>query len=107
MVLVLATILYPHKVANEVAKKYIEMVKKYPADPSLGEMLTLGTRATLEGIKVVSIGSIAKGKVEEALSNLATQYQEYTSIEGFKWQVEMLMDMAEAYKAVGMTAPEV
>lgn len=107
MVLVLATIIYPHKVANEVAKKYIEMVQKYPADPSLGEMLALGTRATLEGIKVISVGSIPKGKVEEVMLNLATQYQEYTSIEGFKWQVELLMDMAEAYKAIGMTAPEV
>lgn len=107
MVLVLATIIYPHKVANEVAKKYIEMVQKYPADPSLGEMLALGTGATLDGIKVIYIGSVVKGKVEETLSTLATQYQEYTSIEGFKWQVEILMDMAEAYKAVGMTAPEV
>lgn len=107
MVLIMTTVLYPHKVANEVAKKYIEMVQKYPTDPSLGEMLAMGTRATLDGIKVIYIGSIAKGKVEEALSTLATQYQEYTSIEGFKWQVETLLDMAEAYKAVGMTAPEV
>ena len=45
--------------------------------------------------------------LEKVLTALATQYQEYPSIEGFKWQVETLLDMTEAYKAIDMIAPEI
>ena len=34
--------------------------------------------------------------LEIVLTTLAAQFQEYTSIEGFKWQVETLLDMTEA-----------
>lgn len=45
--------------------------------------------------------------LKKTLTTLATHYQEYTSIEGFKWQVETLLDMTEAYKAIDMIAPEI
>jgi len=40
MVLIVITAWWPHDKANEVAKKYIEVAKKYPPDPSLGTTLT-------------------------------------------------------------------
>ncbi|MHA1105901.1 MAG: hypothetical protein ACTSPN_09325 [Promethearchaeota archaeon] len=62
---------------RKVAKKAIEMFKKFPDDPSLGKDLAIGVKSTIDGMKVLFIGDIKKGKVEEYMASVATQYQEY------------------------------
>ena len=44
MVLLVATVMFPHAKSSKVAKKNIEMLKKYPADPSIGEGIVLGVK---------------------------------------------------------------
>ncbi len=106
MVLLVATVIFPHSKSSKVAKKGIEMIKKYPDDPSLGKDLALGVKSTIDGMKVIFIGDIEKGKVEEYMANVAKQYQEYAlEIEGVKYQLEIFLDMAEAYKILGMEPP--
>ncbi|MHA2036227.1 MAG: hypothetical protein ACW98X_07325 [Promethearchaeota archaeon] len=106
MVLVVATVLFPHAKANEVAKKNIELIQKYPADPSLGEGLVIGVKATTEGIKGLFVGDVKKGKVEEFIERVAKQYQETAlEIEGYKYQLETYMTVPEAYKILGMEPP--
>ena len=40
------------------------------------------------------------------MASVATQYQEYAlEIEGVKYQLEIFLDMAEAYKILGMEPP--
>ncbi|MFX1410368.1 MAG: hypothetical protein ACFFA6_08445 [Promethearchaeota archaeon] len=107
MVLLVATVLIPHAAASKIAKKYIEMLKKYPPRPEISETIALGTRATKKGIIILSVMDVKKGKVEEAIIDISGQYQEYVaSIEGLKWKLNTFMDMAEAYKAIGMEPPE-
>lgn len=106
MVLVVATVLFPHAKSNQVAKKNIELIQKYPADPSLGKQLVIGVQATLEGIKVIVVNEIAKGKIEEYIERAAKQYQETAlEIEGYKYQIETFMTVPEAYKILGMEPP--
>lgn len=107
MVLLVSTVLIPHAAASKIAKKYIEMLKKYPPRPDLSETIALGTRGTKKGIIIFSVMNVKKGKVEETIINVTGQNQEYVAaIDGLKWQLDTYMDMTEAYKAIGMEAPE-
>ncbi len=107
MVLIMATIWYPHGKAKEVGKKYIEINKKYPPDRSLGKTLVIGVTTEREGIKVIGLTSVAKGKFLENLSRQNVFQREFAeSIEGYKYKIEALMDIVEAYATVDMAAPE-
>jgi len=77
MVLIVATVLSPHAKSSEMAKKNIEMIQKYPPDPSIGKILAIGIKATTDGMRVLAVGDVKRGKVEEFMSRLAQQYQEY------------------------------
>ncbi len=106
MVLIVATVIFPHAKSSKVAKKNIEMIKKYPSDPSIGSTLVIGVRSTVEGMQVLAVGDVKKGKVEDFMARLAQQYQEYAlEIEGFKYQIETYFHIAEAYKILGMGPP--
>lgn len=106
MVLIVATVMFPHAKSNEVAKKNIEMIQKYPPEPSIGEGLALGVKATTDGMKALFVGEVKKGKVEEYMLRMAKQYQEFAlQIDGFKYQLETYLDVAEAYKILGMEPP--
>jgi hypothetical protein len=105
MVLVVVTIFFPHAKSSEVAKKNVELIRKYPPDLSIGKILIIGVRATIEGMKVLAIGEAKKGKVEEFMARLVKLYQEYTNLEGYRYEIETYFDVAEAYKVLGMDAP--
>ena len=107
MVLIMATIWYPHGKANDVAKKYIELNKKYPPDRSLTKTLVIGVTTSKEGIKTIGIVNVVKGKYVEALSLQMVFQREFAeSIEGYKYKIETLMDVVEAYATVDMKPPE-
>lgn len=98
--------MFPHTKSNKVAKKNIEMIKKYPIDPSIGEGIALGVKATIDGMKVLYVGEVKKGKVEEYMARMGKQYQEYAlEIDGFKYQIDIFFEVAKAYKILGMELP--
>ena len=106
MVLIVSTAWFPIDKANDVAKKYLEVLKKYPPDESLGKELTTAVKVTKEGIKVIGIGEVVKGKVEDYVARATVSAQEYARIEGFKYEIELFMDMMEALAVVGLKPPE-
>lgn len=106
MVLVVTTSWFPIDKANEVAKKYIDVFKKYPPDESLGTTLTSAVKVTKEGIKAIGIAEVVKGKVEDFLAHVFKSQQEYAVIEGFNYEVETYMDFVEAFAVLGMKPPE-
>ena len=106
MVLLMATSWFPHDKANEVGKKYVALAKKYPPTPELGETLVTAIKVTKEGIKSIGIAQVVKGKVEEFLARNTKYMQEYSGIEGYRYEQEMLMDVTEALAVIGMKPPE-
>ena len=106
MVLIVITSWWPHDKANDVAKKYIEVTKKFPPDPSLGTTLTTAVKITKDGIKALGVAEVVKGKVEDYIALATKSQQEYASIQGFRYEVEMFMDVVEALAVVGMKPPE-
>ena len=106
MVLIMVTSWYPLAAANEVGKRYLKNLTKYPPDASLGKNLLIGVSSVKEGIKVISIADVVKGKYEDSLRRIAQSNQEFADIEGFSYEIETLMDITEAMPIIGMEAPE-
>ena len=108
MVVIMTVAWFPSSKASEVGKAYLEVMKKYPRDRSLSTpLLNVGVKATKDGLKVVSIGRVKKGKVEEAMDLGYKRFIEYSKrLEGFEYDVEVLLEDAEAMSLVGLGMPE-
>ena len=109
MVLMLNQVIFPPDQSNKVAKRYVEWLKDNPPDPSIEKTICLGIRNTEDGnILAIGIGNIAKGKVQEALQN-TTKGNLFIAagIPGLKYKTDVMLDFTEAYKILGMTAPEI
>ena len=66
---IFTTSLYPSDKAPEVAKRYLEAIAKYPPDADLGtQLVPAAVTTTLQGIKVVGIIEVKKGKLEDAMA---------------------------------------
>jgi hypothetical protein len=90
----------------EVAAKYLEALKKFPPDPSLGKTLLVLVRATAEGTHIIGIGKPAKGKLEENIKRTYESDQMFADIEGFRYEIKTYLDFTEAYKVLDMKPPE-
>jgi hypothetical protein len=107
MVLMVTTIYYPIDKASEVSKRYLESLQKYPPDASLSKTITIAVKATKNGIKVIGISDVVKGKYEEALIRLVRTEQEFfADIPGFSYEIDSFLDITEAMPIIGMEAPE-
>lgn len=105
MVLVVANIVFPPALSPTIARKNIELLKKYPDDPSLGKTLAIGVKPNLDGMHILAVGEVKRGKVEKFMKRLVKIYQEYTNLDGFKYQVDVYLDVGEAYDVLGMDPP--
>lgn len=107
MVYIIVTTCFPTHKGNEAARKYIEQLKKYPEDDSLGEsVLDLAVKATTDGIKAISISEAKKGKLEESLTRTNNILAMYNEIEGYEYTVEIWLSPAEALATIGMKMPK-
>lgn len=100
---IITTSLYPSDKAPEVAKRYIEAITKYPPDDNLGVMLVpAALKPTLEGIKVIGIIEVKKGKYEDALARTRDMMSMFLSVPGFEYSIDNYATVEEAMKLVGM-----
>lgn len=98
---------YPTHLRDEVIKKWVEVRRKFPEDPSLGEtVVDVANKATENGIKVVSIGRVKEGKLEEALTRTGRSLIPFQDIEGFEYTIELYSTIEEAMDALGVKMPE-
>ena len=90
----------------EVGETYLESLKKYPPDASLGiEVVPAAAKATLQGVKVMGIIEPKAGKLEEALMRVENEMAMYLSIEGFECSIETYGTVSEAMATIGMSLP--
>lgn len=100
---IIVTSSYPNGKVKEVVDMYAKMMTKYPDDASLGTpIVQVAVRATLNGIKVIHISEVKKGKFEEIYAFAAKRMHMFDSIEGYGWTIKPFLNMEEAMKAVGM-----
>ena len=106
MVYIVNEATFPQNKNPDVAAKYIETLKKYPPDPSLGKTLLVLVRATEQGTHVIGIGKPEKGKLEENIKRTYESNQMLASISEFKYETKVYLDFTEAYKVLSMKPPE-
>ena len=95
--------LYPNDKAKEVANMYLKMMTKYPDDNSLGNrVVPVAVRPTIEGIKVMTITEIKKGKLEDAMSFITNRMAMFMDIPGYRYAIKTYMNIEEALKTIGM-----
>lgn len=100
---------FPPDQGNKVAKRFMDWSKDNPPDKSIEKNLGIGITSDENGmVLAVSLSEIMKGKEKESLQ-LATKQNLFMAagIEGFKYKTEIILNFTEAYKILGMTAPEV
>ena len=97
---------YPTHKAKEVAKKYFDMLAKYPPDESLGEgIVQAAVRTTKDGVNVIGILKVKKGKLEEARTRLLNAMSMVNEIEGCEYTIEIWATVEEALATIGMKLP--
>ena len=98
-------VVYPTHKIDEVVKKNIEILSKYPPDPSLGETVVAATNATEQGIVSLTVYEVKEGKFIEAQSRWLKAVTEFRNIEGLEYSFETWATAFEAYEAIGKTPP--
>ena len=104
MPLTMVTTWVPFNKADEAAKKFLEVMEKYPQE-SFEKSWLAGIKSDEDGIKTVTLTEIEKGKLEEALILTAKREAEYIDIEGYGFKMETLMAFEDALPIVGLEAP--
>ena len=104
---IFSTVWFPPAKGEEVAKKFLEVAKKFPPDKSLGKTLFPGAlMRTQSGIKSISMFEVKDGKLEAALERVNKVLAAYSEIEGVNSTVELMATLAEALELVGLKTPE-
>jgi hypothetical protein len=100
---IFTTSMYPSDKVNEVAKRYLEAMAKYPPDASLGTLIVpAAVITTLQGIKTIGIMEVKKGNLEDAMARVANMMSMFFSIQGFEYTMERYATVEEAMKTIGM-----
>ena len=102
----IVTSLYPSDKAPEVANKYLEAIGKFPPDKNLAtELVPAAVKGTHQGIQVIGISEVKKGKLEEAYTYLVGMMAMFHVIQGFEYKVDVYLKVEEALGLIGMSLP--
>ncbi|MFX1297801.1 MAG: hypothetical protein ACFFD2_23515 [Promethearchaeota archaeon] len=98
---------YPSHMAAAVGKRYLEMLQKFPPDPSLSQtVVPAALKRTDYGIKGITISEVKEGKLDEALKRSMNQLSMFNDLEGVEISLEVYATASEALATVGMKMPE-
>ena len=100
---------FPPDQSNKIAKAYVDWLKDNPPDKTVDKTLCVAIGSDENGsILVYGVGQVMKGKEQEALAS-TTQGNLFlaSKLDGLKYKTEVFMDFTEAYKILGIAAPDV
>ena len=108
MVLSYNKVMFPPEQSHKVGEAWAEWLKKNPPDPSIEKTICVGALSTEDGmVLAIGIGDIAKGKSKEALVRATAQNLFMAGkVPGLRYKTEIILEVSEAYKLLGLTAPE-
>jgi len=107
--LLISRLWFPADQANKIAKAFVDWLKDNPPDKSIEKSIAIAIGSDDDGTLLsYGVGEIMKGKEKEALQRSTKQNIFLASkVDGLKYKVEIFLDFSEAYKILGMTAPDV
>lgn len=103
---IIVTTQYPSHKVQEVAEAYLEALKKYPPDESLGtQVVPAAVKTTLDGIEVLAVIEVKAGKLEEAVDRTIREMAMYLPIEGLEYSIDTWATVSEAMSSISMSMP--
>jgi len=106
MVYIAVTSWYPTDLVPDVVKVYLEMLQKYPPDPSLGEQVVpAAVRVSKDGVNTMGITKVIDGKFQEAFMRISKGMAMFQSVKGFEYSVDVWSTIEEAMETIGRSMP--
>jgi hypothetical protein len=100
---IITRVWYPPAKADEVGKKYLEVLEKYPPDESLAKTIVpAAVGSTKEGLEALLISEVERQKVGDALERETIFMVEFRNIEGFNYEIKTWSTAAEALQRIGL-----
>ncbi len=94
---------YPAHLGVAVGKVYLEILQKFPPDPSIGEIVVpAAVKLTPNGIVAIGITLVKEGKLEAAWNRAVESRALSLKIEGFESSIEVWGTAQEALKSINM-----
>jgi hypothetical protein len=103
----ITTATYPSDKAPDVANRYLEAISKYPPDENLAtEVVPAAVKSTSQGLMVLTILDVKKGKLEEAMTRMVNFESMFLNIAGYEHEIATFYKVEEALAVIGMSIPE-
>ena len=103
MVYLLMTVWFPPHKGEEVGRKAVEIMKKFPEDQSIAKTIVNGAlMRTKHGIKAIVISEVKAGKLEAAFEQAGEILQLYSEIEGVNSRLDTMATLVESLSTVGL-----
>jgi hypothetical protein len=99
---IMGTAWYPPDKAPEVGKI---LVKSMATPMKFIKSSHLYATSTEAGIKTVTIFQIENEKLADGLAEIVRLHNQYTSIPGFRFQIELMIRPVEAFSMIGLKPP--
>ena len=94
---------YPDHLAEQVAKKYLELMEKYGSDESIVKtVVPVAVTATKNGIEAMTVEEVDKPKLGGALEPEARFMTDYRNIEGFDYEIRVWPKLEEGMQNIGL-----
>ena len=98
---------YPTDINTEVTEKYLEVVKEFPFDRSLGkETISVASNTNKKGVEIIAAMEVKQGKLEEAWAWAGKRMGLFQSIKGFEYEIRLWTTLAEAFEGSEYSLPE-
>jgi len=99
----IATSVYPNDKSKEVVDLYLKAMAKYPDNTALSTpIVPVGVHATLDGMQVINVYEVKKGKYEEAHALARNRLAMLQTIPGYRWKIDNYTNLEEALKTIGL-----
>ena len=94
---------YLNHIADDVVKKYLEVIQKYPPDESIAKpVIPAAVTATKEGIEVLSVDDVERQRIGDALERSVVFMTEFRNIPGFNYEIKTWSTVEEALARIGL-----
>ncbi len=98
---------YPTDINTEVTEKFLEVVKEFPFDRSLGkETIQVASNTNKKGVEIISAMEVKQGKLEEAWTWAGKRLGPFQSIKGLEYEIRLWSTVAEALEGSEYSLPE-
>ena len=106
MVYLISEIWYPPGNEAKAGKQYLEIMKKYPPDSSVGTIvIPFAVNTTPEGTHTFTITEVKEGKLEQAIKDASRNMLEF-DIEGLKYQIRTYLTAPEGMSIINLGMPD-